>query len=334
MTRKWSICCAIVVMIAATAANAQQNKTEEARAQYYNNLSGKKIVFVPMSMGFDLAEVWAAQMRRQAEDLGYSFDIRDPNWSSDAGTKALTALIREKPNVIVLQNMDVQVYARLLQRANEAGIKALQVNMQSLQPTDSYVGVDWVRLGELEAKALVERCEAPNAVSHKVAIVFASPTDTGSVLSRIGWHKVLDAHPQISVVAEQAGNGDPSKARGVTETILQQNPDLCGIVGVWDGQDSGIGAALQQADKTGQVLMITSGGGSRQACENVEHGIYGLYFSYDAPRIGSLLNEQIVELLESSSAAGTTKVSYYVPVTPMTKQNVASLSCWRLESFK
>jgi ribose transport system substrate-binding protein len=318
----------------ATAANAQQNQTDEQRAHYYDSFSGKKVVFVPMSMGFDLTELWAAQMRKQAKDLGYSFDIRDPNWSSDAGTKAITALITEKPSLIIVQNLDVQVYARLLKRANEAGIKVIQVNMMSLQQTDSYVGVDYVKLAELEAKALVDHCDAPNAVSHKVALIYSSPTDSGTVFHRAGWHKVLDAHPQIQIVAEQAANADPSKARGVMETVLQQHPDLCGVVGVWDGQDSGIGAAIQQAGKTGKVLVVTSGGGTKEACDNVERGLYGLYFSYDAPRIGSLVNEQIAELLQNPATAGANKISYYVPLTPASKDSVTSMSCWRLDQYK
>src|ERR1700749_4778692 len=62
---------------------------------YYSGLKGKKVVFVPLAMGFDLTEGWAAIMKKQAADLGYSFDIRDPNWSTDAGTRAITAIIAE-----------------------------------------------------------------------------------------------------------------------------------------------------------------------------------------------------------------------------------------------
>ena len=161
-------------LLASVEANAQQNQTEDQRSHYYDSFPGKKVVFVPVSMDFDLTELWAAQMRRQAHDLGYGFDIRDPNGSGDAGAKAITALITEKPTLIVVQNPDVQVYARLLKRANETGIKVIQVNMMSLQPTDSYVGIDYVKLAELEAKALVDRCDVPNAVSHKVALIYSS----------------------------------------------------------------------------------------------------------------------------------------------------------------
>ncbi len=48
------------------------------RDPYYEKLKGKKVIFVPLAMGFDLTEGWAAIMRRQAKDLGYSFEIRDP----------------------------------------------------------------------------------------------------------------------------------------------------------------------------------------------------------------------------------------------------------------
>ena len=54
---------------------------------------------MPLAMGFDLTEGWAAIMRKQAADLGYSFDIRDPNWNTDAGTRAITAIIAEKPDL-------------------------------------------------------------------------------------------------------------------------------------------------------------------------------------------------------------------------------------------
>src|SRR4029077_18572921 len=57
--------------------------------------------------------------------LGYTFEIRDPNWSTDAGTKALTAAIAEKPDLLIIHNPDIQSYARLLKRAQDDGRLAL-----------------------------------------------------------------------------------------------------------------------------------------------------------------------------------------------------------------
>jgi ribose transport system substrate-binding protein len=113
------------------------------RDPYYEGLKGKKVVFVPLAMGFDLTEGWAAIMKRQSEDLGYSFEIRDPNWSTDAGTRAITAIIAEKPDLAIIHNPDLQSYARLEQRMVKEGIRVLQVNLETTVPTDSYIGADW-----------------------------------------------------------------------------------------------------------------------------------------------------------------------------------------------
>ena len=74
------------------------------RDPYYEKLKGKKVLFVPLAMGFDLTEGWAAIMRRQAKDLGYTFEIRDPNWSTDAGTRAITDAIAQKPDLLIVHN--------------------------------------------------------------------------------------------------------------------------------------------------------------------------------------------------------------------------------------
>ncbi|TIX88298.1 MAG: hypothetical protein E5V17_06625, partial [Mesorhizobium sp.] len=49
---------------------------------------------------------------------------------TNAGIRAMQGAIAEKPDLIIVQNPDVQTYARLLKQAQAAGIKVLQVNMQ------------------------------------------------------------------------------------------------------------------------------------------------------------------------------------------------------------
>ena len=51
----------------------------------YEAMKGKKVAFVPLSMGFDLTQGWGAAMQVQADAMGYELIIRDPNWSTDAG---------------------------------------------------------------------------------------------------------------------------------------------------------------------------------------------------------------------------------------------------------
>ena len=91
--------------------NAQAEKmgiADPARDKYYSALEGKKVAFVPLAMGFDLTEGWYAGMKKALEPLGVEMILRDPNWSADAGSKAISSLISEKPDAIVVHNPDVQ----------------------------------------------------------------------------------------------------------------------------------------------------------------------------------------------------------------------------------
>ena len=304
------------------------------RDPYYEKLKGKKVLFVPLAMGFDLTEGWAAIMRRQAKDLGYTFEIRDPNWSTDAGSRAITDAIAQKPDLLIVHNPDLQSYAKLEQRAVQAGIKVLQVNLETINPTDTYIGADWVKVGLIEAQALVDHCGKESGKSGKVAILEGQPTAASNLYEHYAYNHVFADHPEIQVVADQAATYDPAKARAITETVLQQHPDLCGIVGNWDNQDVGAGAAVQAAGKSGQVFIVTSGGGSKTGCDNISKGLLSEIVSYDVPLQGDALNQAIVELLLSPAKAGTVQTTYFTPLTLQTKDTISPRQCWTLDDLK
>jgi len=333
-TTRW-FAAACIALAGVVTASAQDKGLENPRSTtFHKTLEGKKVVFLPLSMGFDLTEGWAAVMRQQAKRLNYSFEIRDPAWSTDAGTKALQSLISEKPDLIVAHNPDIQSYARLLAQAQAAGIKVVQINLESNTQTDSYVGADWTEIGEQAAQAVVDKCSAGKGASTKVAIDTGVPTAASDVFQLDGIYRVLNQHPDIQVVSQQATEYNPEKARSIMDTVLQQHPDLCGAIGIWDNQDTGTASAIQQAGKSAQVFLVTSGGGNKVGCENVEKGLFNLYISYNVPLQGEILNAEIARLLLSDGAAGETKTLYFNPLTQITKANVNQRNCWTLDDLK
>ena len=64
-------------------------------------LKGKKVGFVPLSMGFDLPQAWYEGLKRDSEKWGYEVIVRDPNWNVQAGAQALNELIAQKPDVLI-----------------------------------------------------------------------------------------------------------------------------------------------------------------------------------------------------------------------------------------
>src|SRR5580693_10033484 len=197
------------------------------RSDYFKAFAGKTIAFVPVTMGIDLTEGWAAVMKQQADRLGMKFEIRDPHFSADAGAQAITSLIAEKPDVLVVHNPDVQSYAKLLKRAEEAGIHVIQINMRSNYNSDVYVGADWIGIGEGEAQGVIDKCGA--GTSGKVAVLQGQPTSGSDSGMMKGVENALSKHPEIKLVANVAGEWDATKAQAVVSTVIQQNPDLCGV---------------------------------------------------------------------------------------------------------
>ena len=85
---------------------------------------------------------------------------------------------------------------------------------------------------------MVNACQGK---SNKIAIVQGALSAAASAYTLKGVENVLAKHPEIKVVSSQAADWDAAKAKAITQTVLKQNPDLCGIVGFWDGMDIGTG---------------------------------------------------------------------------------------------
>jgi len=306
-----------------------QGLEEPFRDPYLKALQGKVVAYLPVAMSFDLAQGWLAGLKRELEPLGVKVVVRDPNWSTNAGAQALTNLISEKPDVIIAHNPDVQTYAKLLQKAEAAGIDVVQINMRSSYPTTVFVGADWVDIGQKATTAVVDFCKGK---SNKIAIVQGQLSAAASAYTLKGVEDVLAKHPEVKVVSSQAADWDASKAKGITQTVLKQNPDLCGIVGFWDGMDIGTAAAIKEAGLTGKVFLATSGGGEQKgACDQVKNGSFDLDLSYDVPTQASNMAAMIKWLLVSGMKPGSAKASIYTTLIPITKENAsAEGTCWTL----
>jgi len=306
-----------------------QGLEEPFREPYLKALQGKVVAYLPVAMSFDLAQGWLAGLKRELEPLGVKIEVRDPNWSTNAGAQALTNLISEKPDVIIAHNPDVQTYAKLLQKAESAGIDVVQINMRSSFPTTAFVGADWVDIGQRDMTAVVDFCKGK---SNKVAVMQGQLSAAASAYTLKGVEDVLAKHPEIKVVSSQAADWDASKAKGIAQTVLKQNPDLCGIVGFWDGMDIGTAAAIREAGLTGKVFLATSGGGEQKgACDQVKNGSFDLDLSYDVPTQASNMAAMIKWLLVSGLKPGSAKASIYTTLIPITKENAsAEGTCWSL----
>ncbi len=328
-----SVLAVVLPVVLGTAALAD-GMDDPFRAQYSEIFKGKKVAYIPLSMGIDVAAGWGAIWQKQADDLGYQFIVRDPNWNTSVGAQALTQLISEKPDVIILQNPDLQSYSRLAKRAQDAGIYVLQIQQSSALQTEAFVGPDWVELGGKLVEAVNRRCGKGTGTSGKVAILQGQLTAAASLYQIKGVTDALAKYPDLKVVSNQAADWDASKANAVTKTVLQQQPDLCGIVGFWDGQDIGAAAAVDEAGLKGKVFIATSGSGESAMCKNLQEKKFSDVVDMNIRGGGQEINTMIRFLLESKPKPGTLKSSLYVPLRTFTQEEIKPTDCFTVDQLK
>lgn len=323
-----------VTALASTAGAVEAPYDDGMSATYAKALSDKKVAFVPLAMSFDIAEGWVAGMQKQAEQRGYQLIIRDPNWNTSGGAQAITQLIAEKPDVLIIHNPDLQSYSRLIKKAMDAGINVIQTNLKSTMNSDVYVGADWYRIAERQAQILGKMCGEGSGKSGKVAIIQGIPTNATSAIGVQAMQAVFAKDKSIQVVANQAADFDSTKAHTIALTILKQNPDLCGMIGIWDAEDVGVAAAIRETGKTGQVALISQGAGAQSACDKVGSGDFTSYIAYDVAAQSRDINNAIAMLLQTKPKPGSAEYALYSPLKVIDKDTLHPDTCWTTDRVK
>lgn len=295
------------------------------------DIAGKKVIFVPISMGISLTEGWVRRMKEHAAIYGYTIDIRDAAFNTGAMSELLAKAISEKPDVLVVHNPTVQLLSRQIKQAEADGIKVLQINLQSNQPSTAFVGANWERIGREIAEDIVKECGEGSGKSGKVAIVPGQLTAADSVIMNEAAFKVFEQHKEIQVVSNQASDWEPEKARQITATVLQQNPDLCAIFGHWDVHTIGAGNAVKDAGLEDKVLVYATGGGDDVACKAIEDKVLDRVWSYDADGQGRDAGTMIDVLLQGGTAADGSMLIIESPLKIIKAGDEYDASlCWKM----
>lgn len=318
------------------AADAQQlaggNSSAELRELVDSKLAGKTVAWMPTTLGFPLTDMWTHVMQQEADQMGMTLDVRDPGWNPDTMVQIVNSLIAEKPDALVVHNFNVQLLAKQLKKAEEAGIHVVQVNMVSNYKTGAYVGADWGQIGRIVGEDVVQSCGAESGTSGKVAVVQGDLTSAASIEQLRAFKAALEVDSSITIVSEQDAAWDASKANTITATVLQQHPDLCATFGFWGTMQNGAAQAVKAAGKTDQVKVYASGEGNRQDCTNVSDGLFYKFLNYSAPKQGEAIMSTIGFMLQSGLAPQDIRMAHYSRPFWVTKDNVDPSMCFDVPS--
>jgi ribose transport system substrate-binding protein len=280
-----------------------------------------------MSLGAPLMDTWEYVIRTEAARSGMKYIVKDPNWNSTAQAQAFEGLIADKPDVIVVQNPNVQLLVKDIKKAMDNGIYVVQLSMMSNTLSDGYVGGDWIAQAEETGKQIVKDCGKGSGKSGKVAILQGELAAAQNVYMTNGLMKEFAKDPSINVVSSQATNWDATKAYDIATAVLQQHPDLCAIFGPYDIMTIGGAQAVKKAGLTGKVIVYSNGGGYREGCDAVKTGLIDKYLDWEAWNQGREVMVMAKSLLTAGEKPGSHSVASYSSYFWLTKDNLDAVKC-------
>jgi ribose transport system substrate-binding protein len=300
---------------------------QELSKSVNNSIAGKTVAWVPQVLeGMYLHQAWTYGIKYDAKRLGIKLLIRDPNWNSAAQAQAIASLIPQKPDVILVQNANATLNAKLLKEAEENGIYVISVNMHSNYISSGFVGVDYYEEGKMIAEEICKYATSEGR-SGKIAIIGGDSTATASMDTIAGGMEVFKKNPKVKVVSTQMANWLAPKAHELATSIIQQNPDISVFWGMYDHSDVGIAQAVKEAGKVGKIAVFTSGGGEGLMCGKVKNGEFTKYWTWNAVQQGQDIMRLAQFLLQSGIKPGSKKFTLFTDVREITKDN-ADHMCW------
>ncbi len=290
-------------------------------------ISGKTLAFLPMSLGAPLMDTWEYVIRTEAERNNMKYVVKDPGWNSTAQAQAFEGLIADKPDVIVVQNPNVQLLVKQIKEAQQKGIYVIQLSMMSNTLSDAYVGGDWIAQAEETGKQIVKDCGTGSGKSGKVVILQGELTAAQNVYMTNGLMKEFAKDPAIKVVSSQATNWDATKAYDIATAVLQQHPDVCAIFGPYDIMTIGGAQAVKKAGLTGKVIVYSNSGGYKEGCDAVRAGLIDKMLDWEAWNQGREVIVLAKDLLMSGEKPGSHSVASFSSYFWVTKDNIDHARC-------
>ncbi len=157
---------------------------------------------------------------------------------------------------IVLAPSDTEALAPAVNRAYEAGIPVVIIDSalgdDAKGTYQAFLSTDNCAAGEEVAKRMISAA----GTTGKVAVM-SYVAGVGSEIGRVGcFSDYLAANSSLEIVGPYYSQSQMATALNQTTDVLAANPDLVGIFGANEPTAVGMGRAIVQASKAGQLVAI------------------------------------------------------------------------------
>lgn len=204
----------------------------------------------------------------KAKELGYETLIMVHDDDANKQSELIDTAIGRGAKAIILDNAGADATVTAVKKAKDAGIPAFlidrEINATGVAAaqivSNNYQGA---QLGAQEfVKLMGEKGTYVELVGKE--------SDTNAGIRSKGYHDVIDAFPDLKMVAQQSANWSQTEAYSKMETILQANPDIKGVIAGNDTMALGAIAALAAAGR--KDVIVAGFDGSNDVRDSILQG--------------------------------------------------------------
>jgi D-xylose transport system substrate-binding protein len=196
---------------------------------------------------------------RRAGELGATVQVQSANGDDTVQISDVEKLITQGVDVLVIVPHDGKAMARAVEIAHKAGIPVIAYDriIRDSQ-LDLYVSFDNIRVGELQARFLVDHLPTPGR--GRIVRIYGAKTDNNATLFKAGQDAVLDPLVKsgaITVLHEDwAEDWKPENAKRILNAaITARGPRVDAVLASNDGTAGGAIQALSEEGLAGKVLV-------------------------------------------------------------------------------
>lgn len=196
-------------------------------------------------------------MKKVADELGVQVKVAGPtDFDLPGFIAAVDQVCAQKPaGVSVVGGWDPSL-TESVNKCIEAGVPTVVDDGDlPLSKRLSYIGTDWISIGEAQAKAMM--AALPDGGKLATTSIINADNMRQGVKGFTDWINA-NGGGKYTIVENLDDNGDAAKAAEVTAALLAAHPDIAGIAGFDSESGAGIVRALQEAGKNPGDIKVTA----------------------------------------------------------------------------
>ena len=245
----------------------------------------------------------------RARELGAEVLVQAANGDDALQTAQAENLLTQGVDVLVVAPHNAEIAASIVESAKRQGVPVLSYDrLIRNSDVDLYISFDNVKVGEAQARYLIERAPRGNYV-----LIGGSPTDNNARMFREGQMNVLQPaidRGDIKIAADQwAREWLASEALKHTENALTQtNNNIVAVVASNDGVAGGAVQALGEQNLAGKVF-VSGQDAELAALQRIVGGTQSMTVYKPVARLALRAAEAAVSLARSGNVASATTVN-------------------------